>query len=63
MTGQVEAYTEALLDPLDEYDIKGILLCSGRICAEESADHPEGQKEGHLIGIHSVNHQNALFGE
>ena len=59
--GPSEAYTEAVLDLLDEYDIKASFF----VVAEFAQKYPRiilrAKKEGHLIGIHSVNHQNALF--
>lgn len=59
--GPSEAYTEALLDLLDEYDIKASFFVVAEFAQKNPRIILRAKKEGHLIGIHSVNHQNALF--
>jgi len=59
--GPSSRYTPQLLDLLKEYQIKASFFT----VAQSAADNPEliarMKAEGHLIGIHSVRHQNALF--
>lgn len=59
--GPSKEYTGHLLELLGQYDIKAAFF----VVAEFAKEHPDiilrMKKEGHLIGIHSVHHQNALF--
>ena len=59
--GPSSRYTPQLLDLLKEYQIKASFFT----VAQSAADNPEliarMKAEGHLIGTHSVRHQNVLF--
>lgn len=50
-----------MLDLLDEYDIKASFFVVAEFAQKNPRIILRAKKEGHLIGIHSVNHQNALF--
>ena len=52
--GPSEAYTEALLDLLDEYDIKASFFVVAEFAQKNPRIILRAKKEGHLIGIHSV---------
>lgn len=59
--GPTREYTGHLLNLLKEYGIKASFF----VVAEFAAENPElierMKEEGHLLGIHSVRHENALF--
>lgn len=59
--GPSAEYTETLLDLLEEYHIKASFFVVAEFARENPRIIMRAKKEGHLIGIHSVNHQNALF--
>lgn len=59
--GPSEAYTETLLDLLNEYDIKASFFVVSEFARKNPRIIMRARKEGHLIGIHSVDHKNALF--
>ena len=59
--GPSRAYTGQLLCLLKQYQIKASFFVVAKF-ARENADLIEWMKEeGHLVGIHSVQHKNALF--
>lgn len=59
--GPSDSYTPELLELLKKYGIKASFF----VVAEFADTHKElirrMQEEGHLVGIHSVRHQNSLF--
>lgn len=58
--GPHEVYTEALLDLLKAYDIKASFF----VVARSAQAHPDlikrMKEEGHLIGLHSLEHKSAM---
>ncbi|NMC57277.1 MAG: polysaccharide deacetylase family protein [Eubacteriaceae bacterium] len=59
--GPEPQYTNILLDLLDSYDIKATFF----VVAEKAKQNPEiirrMKVSGHTIGVHSLEHKNALF--
>ena len=59
--GPSEAYTGELLDILKQYGVTASFF----VVAEQAAAHPQlirrMQLEGHLIGLHSLNHVSAML--
>ena len=53
-------YTGQLLDLLKDYDIKAAFF----VVAQSAAEHPDliarMQEEGHIVGVHSLNHRSAM---
>lgn len=59
--GPEEGYTDVLLDLLKKYNIKAAFF----VVAEKARQHPHlierMKKEGHIIGLHSLEHKNAMI--
>jgi len=54
-------FTPELLDLLKKYDIKASFFAVADFAAKNPEIIERERNEGHMIGIHSVKHQNALF--
>lgn len=54
-------YTEQLLDILKKYKIKASFFCVANFAKEHPSTIKRMTKEGHLIGLHSLNHENAYL--
>jgi peptidoglycan/xylan/chitin deacetylase (PgdA/CDA1 family) len=54
-------YTMELLDLLKEYDIKASFFMVASFAAEYPEVVKRVQEEGHLIGLHSLEHRNAMI--
>lgn len=54
-------YTSELLDLLKEYDVKASFFMVGTFASEYPEIVKRVKEEGHLIGIHSLEHKSALL--
>lgn len=59
--GPSREYTETLLDLLRKYNIKASFFVVADFARQNPDIVKQAKEEGHLIGIHSVYHENALF--
>lgn len=59
--GPDEKYTSHLLDLLKKYNVKATFFMVATFAKENPTIVNRVKEEGHLIGIHSFEHKNALF--
>lgn len=59
--GPSSEYTEMLLDVLKKYNVKVSFFCVAEFANENEKIIKRMRKEGHLIGLHSLKHENAYF--
>lgn len=59
--GPDERYTNRLLDVLNKYDIKATFFVVARFAEDNYEIIKRMEKEGHTIGLHSLEHQNGLL--
>lgn len=59
--GPSSEYTEMLLDVLKKYNVKASFFCVAEFANENEKIIKRMRKEGHLIGLHSLKHENAYF--
>ncbi len=59
--GPDEKYTPCLLDLLKKYNIKATFFMVAKFAKENPIIVNRIKEEGHYIGLHSVEHKNALF--
>lgn len=60
--GPDKTYTNQLLDLLKQYHIKASFFVMAKAARENPDLIQRMRQDGHYIGIHSVRHENALFG-
>lgn len=59
--GPSSEYTEMLLDVLKKYNVKASFFCVAEFANENEKIIKRMRKEGHLIGLHSLKHENAYL--
>ncbi len=59
--GPSNEYTEVLLDVLKKYDVKASFFCVANFAKENENIIKRMNKEGHLVGLHSLKHDNAYL--
>lgn len=59
--GPNSVFTEKLLDVLKKYDIRASFFCVAKFAKENKNLIKRMKKEGHVIGLHSLKHQNAYL--
>ena len=59
--GPDEKYTSTLLDLLKKYDIKATFFVVAKFAEKNPAIIKRMEKEGHTIGLHSLEHKNGLL--
>jgi len=59
--GPSKVYTERLLDVLKKYKIQASFFCVAEFAKENEKIIKRMKKEGHIIGLHSLKHENAYF--
>ena len=59
--GPHRTFTKELLDVLDKYKVKASFFCVADFAAKNQDILERMKKSGHLIGIHSLKHENAYL--
>lgn len=59
--GPSRLYTERLLDLLKKYEVKASFFCVADFAAQNPQIIARMKSEGHLVGLHSLSHGDALF--
>lgn len=59
--GPSSEYTEMLLDVLNKYNVKASFFCVAEFANKSEKIIKRMRKEGHLIGLHSLKHENAYL--